>query len=134
MYMKVYAAVLSGINSFIVTVEADAESGLPVFELVGYLSSEVREARERIRSASVNSGFKLPPKHITVNISPANKKKHGSGLDLPIAIAVLAATEITMPDLSDYLIVGELGLNGDVRSVNGILSMVIAAKEAGKDK
>ncbi|MBO6215988.1 MAG: YifB family Mg chelatase-like AAA ATPase [Lachnospiraceae bacterium] len=132
MYREVTAAVLSGINSFTVNVEADVGNGMPVFELVGFLSSEVREARERIRSAAQNSGLPLPPKHITVNISPADKKKHGTGLDLAIAVAVITAGIENTPDMTGYLIVGELGLNGDVRPINGILSMVIAARETGK--
>ncbi len=134
MYKEVTAAVLSGINSFTVTVEADVGAGMPVFDLVGFLSSEVREARERVRSAALNSGFRLPPKKITVNISPADRKKHGTGLDLPIAIAVLAAGVIEIKDTDPFMIVGELGLNGDVRPINGILSMLIAAREAGKKR
>ena len=91
MYSSVETAILHGIYSIPVLVEADVSDGLPMFEMVGFLASEVKESKERVRTALKNSGYLLPPKRITVNFTPANIRKSGSGFDLPIAIAVLAA-------------------------------------------
>jgi len=132
MYKAVMSTNVSGIESSIVRVEADISEGMPMFELVGYLSSEVREAKDRVRGALRNSGYVLPIKRITVNLSPANVKKNGSGFDLAIAIAVLAANgEIHPKSLEDTLFIGELGLNGEVHPITGILPMVLAARSAG---
>lgn len=122
MFAKVYSGTANGIEGLPVCVEADMGSGLPVFEMVGYLGAEVREARERVRTALKNSGFVLPPSHITVNLSPADLRKQGNCFDLPIALAVLAAGGfIRTARLSDTLFIGELGLDGTVRPVNGTL-------------
>ena len=133
MYSKVYSALLHGIESRLVSVEADVSEGLPVFEMVGFLASEVKEAKERVRTALRNNGYTLPVRRITVNVSPASIKKTGAGFDLPVAVSVLAAQGIVrVQGLSDLFLVGELGLNGDVLPVDGILPMVLAAREAGK--
>ena len=132
MYKSVMSTNLRGIDSSIVRVEADISEGMPMFELVGFLSSEVREAKDRVRTALRNSGYVLPVKRITVNLSPAHLKKSGSGFDLAIAIAVLAANgEIHPKFLEQRVFIGELGLNGEVYPVTGILPMVLAARDAG---
>ena len=88
---KVYGGAILGIEGILVTVEADAGDGLPSFDMVGYLGSEVKEARERVRTALKNTGFFLPPCRITVNLSPADLRKQGNCFDLPIAAAILTA-------------------------------------------
>ena len=115
MYSIVSTAIIRGINSLPVQVEADVSDGMPMFEMVGFLASEVKEARERVRAALRNSGYYLPAKRITVNLSPANIKKTGSAFDLPVAAAILAALGILPSErLASLLIVGEIGLNGKV--------------------
>ena len=133
MYSYVSTGALNGIESYLATVEVDASSGLPGFEMVGMLNAEVKEARERVRVALKNIGFSMPPLRVTVNISPANLRKNGTAYDLPIAIALLIAIgELPQGCVEDIMIVGELGLNGEVKFTNGILPMVIQAKEEGK--
>lgn len=128
MYSIVSTAIIRGINSLPVQVEADVSDGMPMFEMVGFLASEVKEARERVRAALRNSGCYLPAKRITVNLSPANIKKTGSAFDLPVAVAILAALGIVPEQsLSSLLIVGEIGLNGNVQPVEGILPIVAEA-------
>lgn len=132
MYSIVSTASLHGVRSMIVQVEADVCSGLPAFEMVGFLSSEVREAKERIRAAIRNAGFSLPPKRITINLSPADVKKNGTGFDLPIALAVLAAYGLIEAEgLKETLFTGEITLNGELRPVKGILPMALEAQRAG---
>lgn len=135
MYSVVSCAIVHGIDSIPVRAETDLSNGLPVFEMVGFLGSEVREARERVRTAMGNCGFSLPVKRITVNLSPANIRKSGSGFDLPIAISILAAMGvIKKSDLSDIVMVGELGLNGRIYPVSGVLPMILAAADCGRRK
>lgn len=132
MYSIVSTAIIRGISSLPVQVEADVSNGMPVFEMVGFLASEVKEARERVRTALRNSGYMLPAKRITVNLSPANIKKTGSGFDLPVAVAILAALGIVPKErLEGILITGEIGLNGNIQPVEGILPIVAEAKEHG---
>lgn len=132
MFSKVQSAAISGIDAFIISVEADVSNGLPMFDLVGYLGSEVREARERVRVSIKNSGFRLEPKRITINLSPADIRKEGTAFDLPIAIAILTAYGFASQDsLEDTLFIGEVGLNGDVKRVNGVLPIVYAAQKKG---
>jgi magnesium chelatase family protein len=132
MFSKAYSAAVHGIDGLIVSVEADVSDGLPVFDMVGYLASEVKEARERVRIALKNSGFMLPAKRITVNLSPADIRKEGTAFDLPVAIAILAAFgHLPEENLKDYLIVGELSLNGTINKVNGVLPIAYQAKQQG---
>lgn len=132
MYSTVVSGGIRGICSYLVQVEVDTAQGLPGFEMVGYLGSEVKEAKERVRVAMKNAGFVLPAGKITVNISPADIPKEGTAYDLPVAIAVLGSMEI-VPEESfrDFLIIGELGLNGELRPVRGVLPIVRKAKAAG---
>ena len=113
-------------------VEADVRTGLPSFALVGLPDASVREARERVRAALVNSGFVFPQKRITANLAPADLRKAGPGFDLAIAAAVLAATE-QLPEgaLADVALAGELALDGSIRAVPGTLAMAEAASRAG---
>ena len=135
MYSIVSTAMIHGIQSVSVSVEADVNDGMPMFEMVGFLASEVRESKERVRTALKNLGYALPPKRITVNLTPANIRKSGSGFDLPIALAVLAATGIIDAEkLKDCFVIGEIGLNGKVQPVRGILPMIADARERGIKK
>lgn len=132
MVSTVISGAYCGLDSFLVRVEADVSGGLPYTELVGYLSREAGEAKDRIRVALKNSGFKIPPARITINLSPAARHKSGTGFDLPAAVALMAAMEL-LPDryLGNTLLVGELGLDGSIREVKGILAIVKRAAEAG---
>lgn len=133
MYSIVSTAIVHGIESIPITVEADISEGLPVFEMVGFLSAEVKEAKERVRTALKNSGFLLPAKRITVNFSPANIRKTGSGFDLPVALAILCALGVIPRDaLKDSIVIGELGLNGKIQGVTGVLPIVAMAKKEGR--
>ncbi|MFV0342249.1 MAG: YifB family Mg chelatase-like AAA ATPase [Anaerocolumna sp.] len=132
MYRKTISAAINGIDGMLVLVEADVSEGLPVFDLVGYLGSEVREARERVRIALKNSGYHLPAKRITINLSPADIRKEGTAFDLPIAVAILSALgHIPEEFLHNTLFIGELGLNGEVKKVNGVLPIVYNGLKEG---
>ncbi|MBP5325888.1 MAG: YifB family Mg chelatase-like AAA ATPase, partial [Pseudobutyrivibrio sp.] len=134
MYSVVNTATIFGIDSKLISVEADISEGMPIFEMVGYLSSEVKEAKERVRAALKNAGFALPIKRITVNFSPANIKKTGAGFDLPIAVAILSAIGIIECDkLQNICLLGEIGLDGKIQPVKGVLSMAIEAKKNNLD-
>ena len=115
-----------------ISVEADASDGLPGFAMVGYLASEVREAQDRVRTALRNSGYRLPPKRVTVNLAPADIRKYGSGFDLPIAVAVLSAHGYLPQELlKNTFFAGELGLDGRIHGIHGVLGMVMEAKRSG---
>lgn len=132
MFSTVQSAALCGIKAEIIHVEADVGDGLPMFLMVGCLASQVKESQERVKTAMKNSGLRLQPKKITVNLSPADLRKEGSGYDLPIAIAVLAAYGyIPQEALRDILIAGELSLNGEVCPIRGILPIVRRAAASG---
>lgn len=125
MYSTVRTAVLDGINAIPVQVEVDISTGMPMFDIVGNLTPEVREAKERVKTALHNCGITLPAKRITINLSPANIRKAGTGFDLPIAVALLKATGVIEDDsITNTTLVGELNLNGKVLPVSGILPIV----------
>lgn len=131
MFVKSYAGALVGIDSLLVEVEVNISAGLNMF-LVGLPDNAVKESQERIRSAFENSGLKMPGKKIVVNLAPADLKKEGSALDLPIAMAVLGATEQVVPErLGGCLIMGELSLDGSVKPIRGALPMAIMARKHG---
>lgn len=135
MVAVVTTGALRGIESHLVEVEADVSNGLPCIDMVGSPGKEVREAKERVRVALKNSEITLPPMRITLNLSPADLPKEGTGFDLPIAMALLAALGYLSADKTkDVMIVGELGLAGEVKGVRGILPMAIEAKEKGIKK
>lgn len=132
MFNKVISGTLHGVEGRLIAVEADVSEGLPNFNMVGYLASEVREASDRVRTSIRNSGFILSPKKITVNLSPADIRKEGSAFDLPISVALLAAYGyIPEESIEDILFIGELSLNGELKGVRGILSIVDHAKSMG---
>ena len=132
MFAQVYSGGIQAVDGYIVSVEADVSDGLPFFNISGQLSTEVRESQNRVRTALKNAGFRLPAKKITVNLSPAGIRKGGTAFDLAIAAAVLGAFGLlNMEGLKDSIVLGELGLDGSVKPVNGILSLVMAAREYG---
>ena len=132
MFCRVFCADILGIEARRICVEADVSGGLPGFYMVGHLSSEVKEAKERVLRAISNTGIDLPPRKITINLSPANLRKSGSGFDLPIALAILGAMGILNPaHLRDAMILGELSLDGKINPVRGVLPVAFLAKEEG---
>ena len=122
---------LEGISGIPVSVECYISNGLPAFEIVGLPDTAVKEARERVRAAIRNSGFKFPVSRITVNLAPANMKKSGSLYDLPVLLGILAATEVCRIPKEQSAFLGELSLEGKLRPVNGVLPMAIAAQKKG---
>lgn len=132
MYSVITTAMNYGLNAVPVHVEADISDGLPCFDMVGFLSYEVKEAKDRVRTALKNSGFPIPAKRITVNLTPAGLRKSGSGMDFPVAAAVLSAFGITEDSLlRDYVLLGEVSLNGRILPVNGVLSAAVMARQEG---
>lgn len=135
MYNYVLSASLQGIDAKLVCVEADISNGMPIFEMVGYLAGEVKEAKERVRAALRNSDILLPPKRITVNLSPADIRKSGSVYDLPVAAALLSAVGIIPREsVENTLLIGELSLNGELKRVKGILPIASKLKSMGCNK
>ncbi|MBE6629730.1 MAG: ATP-binding protein [Ruminococcaceae bacterium] len=133
MLSTVLSAGLCGIDGFLVSVECDAQEYMSSFEIVGLPDLAVREAKERVRTAAKNSGFRFPAHALTVNLAPADRKKEGSGFDVAILCGILrccGAIRRTV-DLSRTCLVGELSLSGGIRPVRGALCMAVAAKEAG---
>jgi magnesium chelatase family protein len=132
MLARVRSAALLGIEAYPVEVEVDLSNGLPSFTTVGLPHGAIKEGRERINAALVNSGFEFPLKRITANLAPADIRKDGSAFDLPIAVGILAASgQIEVAALADGFLFGELGLEGSLRAVRGTLSMVACAQRAG---
>ena len=135
MFSKVNSFGIHGVEGFPVTVEADVSDGLPSFVMVGYLAGEVREAQERVRTALKNSGYRLPPRKVTINLSPADVRKEGTAYDLAIAAAVLCSvgevTETAKEQMKGWAFIGELGLDGSVKPVPGVLSRVYEASRRG---
>ena len=134
-FCTVLSASNRGMNVDIIKVEADVTNGLPEFLMVGYLSSEVKEASDRVKTAISNSNMEFPVRNVIVNLSPAYIRKKGAVFDLSIAVAVMAASGyINTKNTDNVLFAGELGLNGEIRGVKGILPMVLKAKEEGIKK
>lgn len=132
MYSRVYSCTLTGIEAKLITVEADVSFGLPALMCVGLPDTSVRESKERVRSAIMNSGFRFPDMKVTVNLSPADIRKEGSHFDMPIAICILMASKVLKPEESEGIaFLGELNLNGTVNRVNGILPMLLGLKAEG---
>lgn len=122
---------LNGLDGYIVQVEVDASSGLPGFDIVGLPDAAVREAKDRVRAAVKNAGYKFPPRRVTVNLAPADLKKEGPVYDLAIALGILASTEQIDPVLlQGYFFLGELSLDGSIRGVNGVLPRVAMLAES----
>ena len=118
MYSCIKSGCPLGIDGMLVSVESDIGNGLPGLSMVGYLASSVREAGDRVRTALKNSGYGLPPRRITVSLSPADIRKDGAGFDLAIAVALLCCMEeLPREGLEEYMFLGELGLDGSVREI-----------------
>lgn len=132
MYSSILTGSLYGIEANLIHVEVDISTGLPGFSMVGSLSNEVREARERVQVALKNADFDIPPKKITINLAPANLKKDGTGFDVPIAIGILQTLGYFRKEATEnILFAGELGLDGEIRPISGILPIVKAAAQRG---
>lgn len=131
---KVKSLGISGMEAFAVTVECDISSGLPRFDVVGLPDTVVKESRERVRSTIKNCKLEFPLSRITVNIAPADIKKEGALYDLPVLIAILKSSGQIKENVDDYAFIGELALDGEIRSARGILPMIMSAKEQGINK
>ncbi|MDD3840421.1 MAG: YifB family Mg chelatase-like AAA ATPase [Clostridia bacterium] len=132
MISKVKSCALIGLNGHIVEVETDISSGLPCFDIVGLPDTSVRESKERVRAAIKNSNFQFPIRRITVNLAPADIRKEGSNYDLPIAISILNCMGILGDvNIRDFVILGELSLDGHIRAIKGALPMAISIKQLG---
>ena len=132
MFCTITSGALLGVCAYLVNVEVDIARGLPSFSMVGLLSGEVRESRERVCVALKNAGLDIPPAHITVNLSPADRRKEGTAFDLPIAVGVLQAMGYFAKEaVEDTLFLGELGLNGEIKPVRGVLPIVREAAAKG---
>ncbi len=132
MFSRVFSGNITGVDASIVRVEADVSGGLPQFNMVGLLSSEIREAKERVERAFLNSGFELPARKITVNLSPASIRKQGSGFDVPIAVAILTSLGLIKEEaLKNKLFIGELSLDGHINKVCGVLPVALLAQKEG---
>jgi len=129
MISKVLSSAVMGVDGYIVVVEVDIAAGLPQFTTVGLPEAAVRESKERVRSAIKNCKYDFPQRRITVNLAPADIKKHGSTFDLPISIGILSASGLIKSELlKQFLIIGELSLDGKVKRVKGVLSSAMCAK------
>ncbi|MDN4108945.1 YifB family Mg chelatase-like AAA ATPase [Paenibacillus polymyxa] len=134
MYGKLHGACLYGIDGVLIEVETDLSNGLPQTAIIELPDSAIREAVERVRAAIKNCGFKYPSQRVTINLAPADLRKEGSSFDLAIALGLLTTSEqIVLPVGERTLFIGELALDGSIRSVNGVLSMVDLAKREGFD-
>lgn len=126
---------LEGLDGYAVDVEVDVNNGLPSVETVGLASTATKESKERVRAAIRNSGFPYPMKRITVNLAPADTRKEGAALDLPIAVGLLVCAEaVRGTRYKEFAMVGELALNGEIRSVSGIMPLLISAMQNGVKK
>lgn len=137
MLAKINSLALHGVQGYKVDIEIDINSGLPAYEVVGLPDTAVKESRERVRSAIKNSGYDYPIKRITINMAPADTRKEGVMYDLAIALGLIVASEQlinALAEYKDYIILGELSLDGSVREVSGILPTIIAGQELGYKK
>lgn len=132
MFSKINTFGLIGLKGFKIDVEVDTNAGLPKFDIVGLPDAAVKESKERVTSAIKNSGFKFPAKKVTINLAPANVKKIGASFDLAIAVGLLVSSGgLLGSKYKEFVIIGELGLDGSVKAVNGILPSLISARSAG---
>jgi magnesium chelatase family protein len=133
MLAKVYSAAVCGVDAYEVEIEVNASTGNPVIVVVGLPDAAVKESKDRVTTAVANSGYRWPKGRTTINLAPADVKKEGPSFDLPIALAMIAASEqIALPAFDQYCFVGELALDGGVRNVNGILPVALEARRRGK--
>ena len=131
MFSRIRSIGIFGMDTYMIEVEADVSTGLPSFDIVGLPDAAVKESRDRVRSAIKNCGFKFPLGRITVNLAPANRKKEGSVYDLPVLLAILKAYGQLKAEFNDSVVIGEVALDGKIRSANGVLAITITAKENG---
>src|SRR3990172_1621867 len=132
MISKILSSAVFGVDAYLVEVEVDITFGFPQFSTVGLPEGAVKESKERVKAAVKNCGYDFPQKRITVNLAPADIKKEGSAFDLPIAIGILAATGVVDAEkLGNYIILGELSLDGRVKAVRGVLPITICARDSG---
>ena len=142
MLARINSYALNGLDGYGVTVEVDIHAGLPAFDVVGLPDAAVKESRERVRSAIKNCGYDFSPRKITVNLAPAYTKKEGPIFDLAIALGILCSTEQAGVDMHlkpldavrEYSFLGELSLSGAVTRINGVMPMLISARERGVKK
>ena len=128
-----YSRGRDGIKAPLVTVEVHISNGLPTLSIVGLPEAAVKESKDRVRGAIINSHFEFPMQRITINLAPADLPKEGGRFDLPIALGILAASgQIPKDNLKDYECVGELSLGGELRPVNGVLPIALHARDAGR--
>ena len=133
MICSVHTMGINGITGSHITVECYITNGLPAFDVVGLPDAAVKEARERVRAAAKTSGLRFPVSRITVNLAPAGLKKTGTHYDLPILLGIMSACGAIRRPKSSSAFLGELSLDGQIRPINGVLPMAIAAKRAGFD-
>ncbi len=131
MFVKVLSSSIRGLEAEMVQVEVDMSAGLPYFDLVGNMSGEVREGKERVKKAIKNSGYPLEPKRIMINLAPAHRRKEGTSMDLAMAVGILQAMSILPIEEIQGVFLGELGLDGSVKPVRGVLPMLCEAKRLG---
>lgn len=132
MYSRIFTGAVCGVEAYPVSVEVDVSGGLPAFMMVGHLSPETKESRERVMVSLKNVGLDVPPSHITVNLSPADRRKEGTSFDLAIAVGMLEAMgKLREKAAEGVLFLGELGLNGELKPANGVLPIVRMARENG---
>ncbi|WP_347323141.1 YifB family Mg chelatase-like AAA ATPase [Paenibacillus wenxiniae] len=132
MYGKQFSACIQGIHGVLVEVETDLSNGLPLVSIIGLPDSAIRESVERVRSAIKNCGFTFPAQRVTINLAPADLRKEGSAFDLAIAIGILVTSDqLIFPEQERFLLLGELALDGSLRPVHGVLSMVDVARQYG---
>ena len=129
MLAKVLSGALLGIDAYPVEVEVDIAQGLPQFATVGLPEGAVKESKDRVKSAIKNSGYEFPTRRITINLAPADIRKEGTAFDLPMAVGLLAATGLVpMERTSCFLLMGELSLDGRIKTVRGVLPVAAAAR------
>lgn len=132
MLFSTISGAVCGVDGYMVDVEVDMADGLPGIEMVGSLGNEVRESAERVRVALRNAGYRIPPGRFTVNLSPAGVRKNGTAFDVPVALAILGCMgQVQLQETRDILFIGELGLDGSIKGVKGVLPILLAAKAAG---
>ncbi len=131
MYQSILSGAYHGMDCYLVSVEVDVSDGLPCMEMIGYLAGQVKESRERVRVGIKNSGYKIPPKRITISLSPSDIRKDGNGFDLAVALGIIGAVNGKEWKNKEVLVLGELGLNGAVKGVRGVLPILLAAADAG---
>ena len=132
MYTSILSATMQGIKAIPVQVEVDVSPGLPGFSRVGTVNSQVRESQDRVRTALHNLEIPVPPRRITINLSPADVPKTGTGFDLPITAAILESLgHLPKGGLEQVMLIGEVGLDGQIKKVRGVLAMVEEARKSG---